>query len=234
MARRTVTQDEKRRPQIAGEPVDELMTPPAASGDDDGEQVTGEPTASASGADAAPSEPRPRARRGRPPRSRGSSGAGAASGADAPAGTSAEQQPRRPGRPGTVAAQTHTAVEDLVRAEGLTKAQAFERLGAESGRRPGTVAAAYYRAARSAAAARVGTRGPARRAGTRVRKSGGDATRALETVRDALQGLVELAHRQEQELTQLRAESERYGEIRAIVDEGSASARRGRRRSGTN
>jgi hypothetical protein len=127
---------------------------------------------------------------------------GTASGADAPAG----QPPRRPGRPGTLAAQTHAAVDDLVRVEGLTKAQAFERLGAESGRRPGIVSAAYYRAARNAARARGGPRGPGRRAGTRGRQGGGGgAIRALEAARDALQELVELVRRQEQELAQLRA-----------------------------
>jgi len=237
MARRTVTPGEKRRPQIAGEPVDRLMTPPAASGDHDDEVPGGGPAASAAGAEAAPSEPTPRARRGRAAsRRRGGTGAaadGAPSGVDAPAGTPAEQPPRRPGRPGTLAAQTHAAVEDLVRAEGLTKAQAFERLGAQSGRRPGTVAAAYYRAARNAAAARLGARGPGRRAGGRGRAAGGDATRALATVRDALQELVELVRRQEQELAQLRAESERYGEIRAIIDARSTPARGGRRRSET-
>jgi hypothetical protein len=117
-----------------------------------------------------------------------------------------------------------------VRAEGLTKAQAFEQVGAESGRRPGTVAAAYYRAARNAAA-RAGARGPGRRAGARARQGGGGATGALETARAALQELVELVRRQEQELAQLRAESERYGEIRAIIDAGSTATRRGRRRS---
>jgi hypothetical protein len=228
MARRTATQNEEGRPQIAGEPVDELMTPPAASGDHDDEQADAKQPPS----EAAPIEPAPRARRGRPvsrPRTDAAAD-GAASGADASAGMPAEQQPRRPGRPGTVAAQTHAAVEELVRAQGLTKAQAFERLGAESGRRPGTVAAAYYRAVRNAAA-RAGARGPARRAATRARQSGGSATRTAEAAREALQELVGLVRRQEQELAQLRAESERYGEIRAIIDGGSTPARRGRRRS---
>jgi hypothetical protein len=234
MARRTATQDKDRRPQIAGEPADEVMTPHGATDDYEGDAAGGEQTTSATGTQAALSEPTPPARRGRAAsRRRGGTGAaadGAASGAEAAAATPAEQQPRRPGRPGTVAAQTHTAVEDLVRAEGLTKAQAFERLGAESGRRPGTVAAAYYRAARNAAA-RAGTRGPGRRAGTRGRQGGDGAMTALETASAALQELVELVRRQEQELAQLRAESERYGEIRAIIDGGSTPARRGRRRS---
>jgi hypothetical protein len=54
---------------------------------------------------------------------------------------------------------------------------------------------------------------------------------ALESARGALQELVELVRRQEQELARPRAESERYGEIRAIIDAGSTPARRGRRRS---
>jgi hypothetical protein len=235
MARETATQDEERRPQVGGEPADELMMSPAAGGDHHPEQPGGEPTPSATGAEAAPSERMPRARRGRAAsRRRAATDASAdraSSDADAAAGRPPERQPGRPGRPGTLAAQTHAAVEDLVRAQGLTKTQAFERLGAESGRRPATVAAAYYRAARNAAA-RAGSRGPGRRAGTRARQSGGGAIGALETASAALQELVELVRRQEQELAQLRAESERYGEIRAILDGGSTPARRGQRRAG--
>jgi hypothetical protein len=227
MARRTGTQDKDRRPQIAGEPADEVMTPHGATDDVDGEAADGGQTTSATGAQAAPSEPTPRARGGRTASRRR-----AGTGADAPAARPAEPQPRRPGRPGTLAAQTHAAVEDLVGAQGLTKAQAFERLGAESGRRPGTVAAAYYRAARNAAA-RAGARGPGRRAGARARQSGSGGMRALEAARDALQELTELVRLQDRELAQLRAESERYGEIRAIIDRGSTPARRGRRRSET-
>jgi hypothetical protein len=216
---------------LAGEPLDELMTPPAASGDHDDERADGEVAPSATGAEAAPSEPPARARRGRPASlRRGATGADAdAPGAEAPAGTPAEQQPRRPRRPGTIAAQTHAAVEDLVPVEGLTKAQAFERLGAESGRQPGTVAAAYYRAARNASAAADGARGPGRRVGARSRQSAGGGMHAFETARDALQELVELVRRQEQQLAHLRAESERYGELRAIIDGTSTPRRRNAR-----
>jgi hypothetical protein len=120
-----------------------------------------------------------------------------------------------------------------VRTEGLTKAQAFERLGAESGRRPATVAAAYYRAARGGAATRSALM-RAGRAGAQAAPAGRTVGRQapFEAARDTLEQLVALVRRQEQELARLRAESERYGEIRAILDAGAAPARRGRRRSG--
>jgi len=229
MARRTATRDEERRPQIAGEPVDEVMTPHAAT-DDQGDQAAGVQAAPpASGAEAPARESPPRARRRRV-RSGGRRRGAAADGAGSLADTQAETSARRPGRRGSVAAETHAAVEELLRAQGLTKAQAFERLGAESGRRPGTVAAAYYRAARGGAAATGRIVGRRRAGGGRRADTG--ATGALEAARDALEQLVVLVRRQEQELARLRAESERYGEIRAILDAGSAPARRGRRRSG--
>jgi hypothetical protein len=235
MARRAATRDEERRAKIAGEPVDEVMTPHAATDDQSDEAVGAQPTLPARGAEAAASDPPPRARRGRPRaggRNRGVAAAGAESAADSEAGTPPEQPVRPRGRRGSVAADTHAAVEALVHAEGLTRAQAFARVGADSGRRPATVAAAYYRAARrdSAVATRPGARGPGRRARS-GRQGGSGATRALEAARDALEQLVALARRQEQELVQLRAESVRYAEIRAIIDGGSVPERRGRRRS---
>jgi hypothetical protein len=66
----------------------------------------------------------------------------------------------------------------------------------------------------------------------RGRTARGDATRALDLARGALKDLVELVRRQEQELGQLRAESERFDEIRAIID-GTTPARGGQRRSET-
>ena len=156
-------------------------------------------------------------------------GADAASAANAP--DSGSGAPKRRGRRGGVATETYAAVERLTGEEGLSRSEAFARLGAESDRRPATVAAAYYRAARqrgqgrgSRAAVAV-TRRTARTAG---RARAGDAERLGQAASAALAELAELVRRQGEELLRLRADEERYREIRALI-EGSAP-RRGRPR----
>jgi hypothetical protein len=113
-------------------------------------------------------------------------------------------------------------VDRLTAAEGITKAEAFARIAAESGRRPGTVAAAYYRAARAAGMGRTRRRRAAAGAGD-------GAERLVSSLQKALGELAALASRQEQELSRLRAEAARYAEIRMLL-EASGPARSGRRR----
>jgi hypothetical protein len=122
-----------------------------------------------------------------------------------------------------MAAETYAAVNDIVRRQGLTRAQAFGHLGVEQGRQPGTVAAAYYRAARARG---EGRRRAGRRPAGPPRKASAGGLRAIEALRAAIEELAALARRQETELAELRAENDRYGQIRAIL---SAQAPRGGR-----
>jgi hypothetical protein len=151
---------------------------------------------------------------------------------EGPPQAGAEATSARRGRRGGVATETYAAVERLTGEEGLSRSEAFARLGAESDRRPATVAAAYYRAARQRGQGRgsrapvVASRRTARSAG-RVRA--GDAERLLQAASAALGELAELVRRQGDELLKLRADEERYREIRALI-EGSSPARRGRPR----
>jgi len=193
------------------EQADEGAGGPAATGPD---TETGAPPADAAEASA------PARRRTRRTAAAGSSGATQAPAADGPdAGAG-----RTRGRRGTIAGETHAAVDRLTATEGITRVEAFARIAAESGRRPGTVAAAYYRAARAS-----GTGRPRRR---RAATGAGDgAERAVSALRQALGELGELVRRQEQELDRLRADAERYAEVRALLEAGAAG-RTGRRRRG--
>jgi hypothetical protein len=156
--------------------------------------------------------------------------------ADASAGSppqaGAEALGARRGRRGGVATETYAAVERLTGEEGLSRSEAFARLGAESDRRPATVAAAYYRAARQRGQGRA-VRAPAAVSRRAARGTGrgraGDSERLVQAATAALAELAELVRRQGDELLRLRAEEERYREIRALI-EGSGSLRRGRPR----
>ncbi|MDX6647427.1 MAG: hypothetical protein QOK40_3154, partial [Miltoncostaeaceae bacterium] len=54
---------------------------------------------------------------------------------------------RREGR-GRIGAEIYEQVEKMISEEKLTRTEAFQRLSDATGRRPGTVAANYYRVAR--------------------------------------------------------------------------------------
>jgi hypothetical protein len=184
---------------------------PAATGADTTE--TGAPPADAAEASA---PPRRRARR--------TAAADSGGAAQTPTADGGPDAGRARGRRGTIAGETHAAVDRLTAAEGITRAEAFGRIATESGRRPGTVAAAYYRAARAS-----GTGRPRRR---RAATGAGDgAERAVSALRQALGELGELVRRQEQELERLRADAERYAEVQALLEAGAAG-RTGRRRRG--
>jgi hypothetical protein len=143
---------------------------------------------------------------------------------------SAAPAQRRGGRGGGIARETYAVVERLTQADGITRREAFARLGAETGRRPGTVAAAYYRAARADGRGRVSRR---RADGAQAGRPGAGAARGAERlvqeVQAALAELSTLLARQDEELGRLRAEGERYAEIRALL-EASVPGRGGRRR----
>jgi hypothetical protein len=153
-----------------------------------------------------------------------------ASGTSTGAGSPSARRERR----GGLAAETYAAVERLTAEEGLSRSEAFARLGTESDRRPATVAAAYYRAARQRGQGRAARApGVAQRRQPRAaagRSRAGDAERLLQTATAALAELSELVRRQSEELLRLRADEERYSEIRALI-EGTRPGRRGRPRS---
>ncbi|MDX6647953.1 MAG: hypothetical protein QOK40_3680 [Miltoncostaeaceae bacterium] len=147
-----------------------------------------------------------------------------------PAGSSLEAE--RPGRRGAIASEIYEQVERIL-LEGISKSEAFARIAGETGRRAASVAANYYRAAR-----RRGEGGPpAPTAPGQVRASrgrawraaggGDDAAAVLERARAALQELADLAHRQEQELSRLRADNQHYDEIRSLIDGGRRARGRG-------
>jgi hypothetical protein len=194
---------------------------PAEQADEGGSAAPGaDAETGAQPADAAEASA-PARRRARRTAAAGSGGATHAPTADGPGAGGGRTRGR-----GTIAGETHAAVDRLTAAEGITRAEAFARIAAESGRRPGTVAAAYYRAARAA-----GTGRPRRRRTATGAADG--AERAVAALRQALGELGELVRRQEQELERLRADAERYAEVRALLEAGAgAGGRTGRRRRG--
>lgn len=120
---------------------------------------------------------------------------------------------------GRVGVEIFEEVERIMRDEGLTRTQAFQRISEESGRRAGTVAANYYRVARQRGAAlqprksRGGRRGRGRgRTGTT------DIESALDNVKSALEELSSAVRRQEQELSQLREQSDQFEKLRRWMD----------------
>jgi len=120
---------------------------------------------------------------------------------------------------GTVGTEIFEEVERLVADEGINRSEAFQRISERTGRRPGTVAANYYRIARQ----RGAPLRPRRRRGAagsgRGRRSGGggDVQAALAQASAALDELGALARRQEQEIARLRDEVAGYAEIKRLA-----------------
>jgi hypothetical protein len=120
---------------------------------------------------------------------------------------------------GSVGAEIFDEVERLVSDEGINRSEAFQRISERTGRRPGTVAANYYRIARQRGAPlrprrRRGTSGSA---GRGRRRAGGDVQAALTQASAALDQLGALARRQEQEIARLRDEVAGYAEIKRLA-----------------
>jgi DNA-binding transcriptional ArsR family regulator len=126
---------------------------------------------------------------------------------------------RREGR-GRIGAEIYEQVEKMISEEKLTRTEAFQRLSDATGRRPGTVAANYYRVARQ----RGATLQPrVRRGAGRPRRAGrpaggaGDAQAVLGRALSALDELGGLVRRQEQELVRLRDENTQFDQIRKLM-----------------
>lgn len=121
---------------------------------------------------------------------------------------------------GRIGAEIFEQVERIMKSEGLTRTQAFQRISEETGRRAGTVAANYYRVARQRGAAlqprksRGGRRGRGRPRGS----GSADVETALENARSALEELSGAVRRQEQELGRLREQSEQFEQLRKWMD----------------
>jgi hypothetical protein len=122
------------------------------------------------------------------------------------------------GARGSIGVEIFEQVERMLAEDKITRAEAFKRLSDETGRKPGTVAANYYRIARKRGAPLQprGRRGS--RAGRgRGRAGSGDAAAALGRAMSALEELSGVVRRQEQEISRLRAENEGFNEIRRLM-----------------
>jgi hypothetical protein len=122
------------------------------------------------------------------------------------------------GARGSIGVEIYEQVERMLAEDKITRAEAFKRLSDETGRKPGTVAANYYRIARQRGAPLQprGRRGS--RAGRgRGRTGSGDAAAALSRAMSALDELSGVVRRQEQEISRLRAENEGFNEIRRLM-----------------
>jgi hypothetical protein len=133
-----------------------------------------------------------------------------------------EEEPVRRGRPGGVGAEIFEQVERLVKDEGLTRSQAFQRLSEETDRRAGTVAANYYRIARQRGA-ELRPRAPRSEGGRgRPRRGGGgktDTDAVVQRAMDAIKELGDLVRSQERELQSLRELSAQLSKIQGLMRE---------------
>jgi hypothetical protein len=131
--------------------------------------------------------------------------------------TTNEVQEERPAGRGRIGAEIFEQVEKMMAEEKMTRTEAFQRLSEATGRRPGTVAANYYRVAR-ARGAKLAPRG--RRGGTtrtRRRRGGGDSQAVVTRAMASIEELAALARRQEQEIARLRQENAQYAQIRRLM-----------------
>jgi len=197
------------------------QTPENAAPDADVPSV-GEQSETAGGAEPAAAAEAPPRRRGRPPGRRAApdqtgEGRGQASPAPAPKG-------RHSG------AETHAAVKRLLRSGSLSHKQAFERLAANSGRRPSAISAAYYRIERAAEPVRRHERRrPAASVPAPEHPEPNGTAAALAAVRAAIDQLAAAVERQERELARAESERDRYAKIRDIVGAELSPAPAGRR-----
>lgn len=120
---------------------------------------------------------------------------------------------------GRIGVEIFEEVERIMRDEGLTRTQAFQRISEESGRRAGTVAANYYRVARQRGAALQPRKSRGGRRGRgRGRAGATDIESALDNAKSALEELSSAVRRQEQELSQLREQSDQFEKLRSWMD----------------
>lgn len=104
----------------------------------------------------------------------------------------------------TIAQDTYAAVNEMIAADGVTKQEAFKRLGEQTGKNPGTVAANYYRQQNKEASESRSSR-PAR--ARRPRRSSPDTelSDALARLEESLQAVVRIAVERDKQLEALRA-----------------------------
>jgi hypothetical protein len=131
-----------------------------------------------------------------------------------------------PARRGTVGEEIYEQVERLVAAEKIGRTEAFGRISEQTGRKPGTVAANYYRVARKRGEGRRPRRAQEPRgARRRTRAGGGSTTAALGQLREALEALGAAVKSQEEELRQLRKDRGQLEELRRLMGGGGRRRR---------
>ena len=123
---------------------------------------------------------------------------------------------------GNIGNEIFEQVEKLIREEGLSRTNAFQRLSEMTGRRAGTVAANYYRVARQRGATlqprgRRASKARASAPPARASSSGGNAHDALSRAMEALQELAGIVREQEKELATLRAQVEQVEKLRSML-----------------
>ena len=125
---------------------------------------------------------------------------------------------------GNIGNEIFEQVEKIIAEEGLSRTNAFQRLSEMTGRRPGTVAANYYRVARQRGATlqpRAPRGSKTRRAAPAARTSGGggggDADAALSRAMDSLQELAGIVRSQEKELATLRAQVQQVEKVKGLL-----------------
>lgn len=119
---------------------------------------------------------------------------------------------------GRIGQEIFEQVEKLVADEGLSRSQAFQRVSDETGRRPGTVSANYYRVAHQRGAT-LQPRAPrgSKRGGGRRRATDTGAEAALSKAQEALRELSDVVRRQEKELGALRQQAAQLDKLRSLV-----------------
>lgn len=118
---------------------------------------------------------------------------------------------KRDTKRGEVGPEIFAQIEKMVAAEKIGRTEAFRRLAQKSGRQAGTVAANYYRVARSKGA---------KLAPRRRRIAGGRAGSANAVVQRAAAALEEVGaviRKLEEQILQLRRENQRMAAIRRLV-----------------
>lgn len=111
---------------------------------------------------------------------------------------------------GKVGEEIFARVEALVKAEQITRTEAFQRVAQERGSRPGTVAANYYRIARQKGGSGLRPRG-------RRKASGGDVEAAIDRATAALAELAGIVRQQSRELEQLSEQVQQIDKLRALL-----------------
>lgn len=119
---------------------------------------------------------------------------------------------------GRIGVEIFEQVERIMREEGLTRTQAFQRISEETGRRAGTVAANYYRVARQRGTALQPRKSRGARRGRGRGRGGSDIEAALDNAKSALDELSSAVRRQEKELSELREQSEQFEKLRRWMD----------------